>query len=426
MRGMQQPLRLITQNPTPPPDTQEAEIDRMRHQMSRLEDENQVGTKYTTPPHSPHPTPPPTQTAARNSHSLQQRLSEKEAAHQTAQMRISDLTLEAQHMTKLRDELQAQLADKAQDSIRLKGAIARLEGKVDAMDEAHRQYEAKCIQLETDKEGLRATLDATADERAAALRELNQVRDRTEALEATRDAAERQANDASLQLLRSREETEDQRAAGAQMSAELQRLRQLQHLPGVLQGKEEELARLQEALQRLEGQATSTADVVRDATMRSTGFEAALADRERENGDLKRDLARKTADAEQAMSEVLAKTNEVSRLKSSLARLEGRFQVMAEASEDRKAHTAVLEDEVRHARHAADMSAAAVSAVVTAATASGGAAAVAGAGAAATPVTPRMYGSTASYLPSAAAAGGGSIRRVSPRRDRSISPGMIR
>ena len=293
------------------------------------------------------------------------------------QMKVTELGMDAQNMAKMRDELQAQLSDRAQDGIRLKGTIARLEGKADAMEEGHRQWEAKCMQAEAEKDHLRISLDAAEDAKMSAQRELNLIKDRTDALEATRDAAERQANESNLTLMRTKEDAQDLRDGNTQMGAELQRLRQLTHLPKVLEGKEQEVARLQEALHRIEHQADSTATAVREMTGRSTELETVLNEKDREIGELKRELQRKAHDSEHAMGEVLSKTNEVSRLKSSLARLEGRFQVMAEASENPHARASVLEEEIMLARSE----------------------------------TANRYQSTSV--------------RVSPLRERSLSPGMV-
>ncbi|KAJ9446809.1 hypothetical protein DIPPA_01223 [Diplonema papillatum] len=315
-------------------DTQEAELERLRRQIARMEDD--------------------AQNQLRSMHALQQRLSEKDAASDSAQMKMSEFSMELQNMARLKDELEVQLSEKGQEIIRLKGSLARLEGKVDALDDAHHQWEIKCNQLDVERETLRRQLDLASDERNAMERELNMNRDRTETLEHARDSAERQANERSLSVLRNKEELEKLREANQHMGIELQRLRQLAHLPQVLEHKEQEVRRLQETLQMIELQAGSNVSAVRDLSGRTAELEALLADRDREASELTRELHRKVQDSEQAMNEVLTKTNEVNRLRASLARLEGKFQVMTEANEDEKGKSALLEDELRTVRSGID------------------------------------------------------------------------
>eukprot|EP01059_Diplonema_ambulator_P001907 TRINITY_DN11574_c0_g1_i3.p1 TRINITY_DN11574_c0_g1~~TRINITY_DN11574_c0_g1_i3.p1 ORF type:complete len:1082 (+),score=338.30 TRINITY_DN11574_c0_g1_i3:1264-4509(+) len=313
-------------------ETQEAELDRLRNTLKRLEDDQQ---NYI-----------------RVNQGLQQRLNEKENAYESAHLKLNDLAMELQHVAKGRDELENQISDKAQETIRLKGVIARLEGKVDAMDDAQRQWESKYSEAEAEKEDVRRALDHAIEEKNHLIKELNAMRTKSETLEGTRNDAERQVNEASLSLLKAREEAEALRDANTMLSAEVQHLRQLTHLPQLLEAKEQEIMRLQDSMHMLEKQAGTNANAVRDLSGRSTELETVLVEKDRELAELKRSLQRKTQDAEQAMNEVLTKTNEISRLKSSLARLEGRFQVMSEASEGEKGKAAMLEDELRQLRAA--------------------------------------------------------------------------
>eukprot|EP01063_Lacrimia_lanifica_P017784 TRINITY_DN24787_c0_g1_i1.p1 TRINITY_DN24787_c0_g1~~TRINITY_DN24787_c0_g1_i1.p1 ORF type:complete len:1101 (+),score=457.82 TRINITY_DN24787_c0_g1_i1:477-3305(+) len=308
-------------------ETQEAEIDRMRHAMCRLEDENQA--------------------QARGNQTLQQKVNEKEAACSALQMKQTELQMEVQNQNNVREDLQGQLSDKAQEAVRLKGTIARLEGKVGAVEDTNRQWEGRYAQLDQERDEFRRLLDLAADEKAVALRELHLTQDRTAAVEAARDSAERHLHEAQLQVTKLVEESGELRDANQRASLEVNRLRHLEHLPKVVETKEQELARMHDALVRTEAQVDVTNMGARDTSVKCSELETLAAERERQVGNFKRELQQKTLDCEQAMQEVMLKTSENSKLKANLARLEGRLQVLAEASDCDRVKLAVMEDEMR-------------------------------------------------------------------------------
>ena len=355
-------------------ETQEAELVRLRQSLSRAEDE--------------------AQNYARSSQTLQQRVSEKEVSCDELQMKINELSIEMQNIIRIRDDLECQVTEKAQEGIRMKGSIARFEGRIDAMDEAYRQSQMKCNAQESEKEALRKQVDASLNEASIMERELNSYRERTGALEISRDTAERQASENSITLIRAKEEMTGAREQAAAVQEEVNKLRQLSHLPAILEHKEAELLRLREAIDVTGKQSDGHVATVRDLSARTSDLEALLNEKDREANDLRRELSRKAQDAEAAMTELATKNNEVIRLRTNLARLDGRLQVMTEATEDEKGKAALLEDELRQIRTGATPSSV---------------------------MTPRASAVSSTWQRS----GSGIKIGLSPRRDRTPSPGLL-